>query len=250
MRIAVLAGVVWLAACAAGNKPQIEPTSMDSDVIMQRARAEFRHGEFDAALLDYRRLQFELSPGQPEMAEARYYVAESMFQTRDFAGAALAFQKVAEEFPTSDYAPLALLRSGDANLRLWPRPEVDPSPGETALATYQELVGRYPSTDAAQRAQARVALLSEWFAERSYKTGMFYLRRRAFDSAIIYFKDIVANYSTTKWVPSALLRLVDSYRAIGYVEEMRETCANLRRYYPKTWGIDRRCPAEASAGDP
>ena len=75
---------------------------------------------------------------------------------------------------------------------------------------------------------------------------MFYMRR-AYDSAIIYFKDIVANYNTTTWVPYALLRLVDSYRAIGYAEEMKETCANLRRYYPETDGSKRRCPAESSS---
>jgi len=246
----MLLGLAWLSACAAAQKPQIEPTTLDTDVIMQRARDAFRHGAFDAALLDYRRLQFELSPGQSEMAEARYYVAECMFQTNDFAGAAMSFTKVAEEFPTSDYAPLSLLRAGDANLRMWPRPEVDPTPGQTALAVYQELLGRYPASDAAARAKARVAKLSEWFAERSYKTGMFYMRRKAFDSAIIYFKDIVANYNGTKWVPSALLRLVDSYRAIGYAEEMKETCANLRQYYPDTYGLKRKCPAEASNADP
>ncbi|HUL03868.1 MAG TPA: outer membrane protein assembly factor BamD [Gemmatimonadales bacterium] len=250
MRIRMLFGLALLTACAGGTKPQIQPTTLDTDQIMLRARAAFHHGAFDAALLDYRRLQFELSPGQPEMAEARYYVAECMFQTNDFAGAVVTFTKVAEEFPTSDYAPLALLRAGDANLRMWPRPEVDPTPGQTALATYQELLGRYPSSDAAARAQLRVSKLSEWFAERSYKIGMFYVRRKAYDSAIIYFKDIVASYNTTKWVPSALLRLVDSYRAIGYVEEMKETCANLRQYYPDTYGLKRRCPAEASTADP
>jgi outer membrane protein assembly factor BamD len=223
---------------------------LDTDQIMIRARTAFRHGAFDAALLDYRRLQFELSPGVPEMAEARYYLAECMFQTNDFAGAVGSFTKVAEEFPASDYAPLALLRAGDANLRMWPRPEVDPTPGQTALATYQELIGRYPSSEAAARAQLRINKLSEWFAERSYKTGMFYARRKAYDSAIIYFKDIVANYNTSKLVPSALLRLVESYHAIGYVEEMKETCANLRQYYPDTYGLKRRCPAEASTADP
>jgi outer membrane protein assembly factor BamD len=253
MRIRFLLGLVLLTACARTQKPQIEPTALDTDGIMLRARTAFRHGAFDAALLDYRRLQFELAPGQPEMAEARYYVAECMFQTNDFSGAAISFTKVAEEFPSSEYAPLSLLRAGDANLRMWPRPDVDPTPGQTALATYQELLGRYPSSDAAARAQLRVRKLSEWFAERSYKTGMFYMRRKAYDSAIIYFKDIVANYNTSTWVPPALLRLVDSYRAIGYAEEMKETCANLQQYYPDTYGLKRRCPAsapEASAANP
>src|SRR5205807_2637256 len=90
-----------------------------------------------------------------------------------------------------------LLRAGDANLRLWRKPELDPSYGESALAIYQELAGRYPGTDAAARAQVHVQQLREWFAQKDYKNGLFYFRRRAFDSAIIYFKDVIANYQGT-----------------------------------------------------
>src|SRR5258708_12560389 len=72
---------------------------------------------------------------------------------------------------------------------------------------------------------------------------MFYLRRKAFASAIIYFKDVIANYPTTARAPDALLRLVDSYRAIGYKQELQETCEHLRRFYPQATGLARTCPA-------
>ena len=248
MRLRWLASVALLGACKV--TPQQVAPDLDTKHLMVEARAAYHRGQFNRALLSFRRLQFELSPGQAEMAEARYYAAECAFQTGDPAGAVLAFQKVAEEFPTSEYAPLALLRGGDANRRQWHRPDVDPTPGETALATYQELVGRYPDSDAAARAQIHIRELNDWFAEKTYRTGVFYYRRKAYDSAIIYFKTIIATYPDTRWVPLALLRLVDAYRVIGYGEELKETCANLRQYYPKTDGLDRRCPAEASAGTP
>jgi outer membrane assembly lipoprotein YfiO len=251
MRLYWLWSVVVLGAChhtariASNVAPDADPKQSLAD-----ARASFRRGHFARALVDFRRLQFDLGPGDPLTAEARYYAAECSFQVGDLATAALAFQKVAEEFPTSEYAALALLRDGDANRRLWRRPDVDATAGQTALATYQELLGRYPGTDAAARAQVRIRQLNEWFADKTYRTGMFYLRRRAYDSAILYFKDIVATYPDTRFVPDALLRLVDTYRAIGYAEERKETCANLRRYYPQAAGLDSRCPAETSAGAP
>jgi outer membrane protein assembly factor BamD len=251
MRSYWLLSVVLLGGCYQHQKmtSNAEPEP-DARQIVAEARAAFRNGNFARALLAYRRMQFELSAGDSLTAEARYFVAECSFQTGDYATAALAFQKVAEEFPTSEFAPLALLRDGDANMRMWRRPDVDASAGQTALATYQELLGRYPASDASARARLRIHQLNEWFAEKGYKTGMFYIRRRAFDSAIIYFKDIVASYPDTRFVPEALLRMVDTYRAIGYLEEQKETCANLRRYYPQTPGVDQRCPAETSAGAP
>src|SRR6266705_6047167 len=245
--LAAAAGVVFAAAChhAARVPPPPDPVAE-----LARARARFRHGDFGRALLLFRRLLYELNATQPEIAEVQYSIAECYFQTGDRVQAAHDFRQVADQYPTSEYAPLALLRAGDANLRLWRRPELDPSYGETALAVYQELAGRYPGTDAASRAQAHVLQLRDWFAEKTYKNGMFYFRRRAYDSAIIYFKDVIASYPGTAPVPAALMRLVDSYRAIGYAEELKEACGSLRRFYPRTDGLDKACPADSSAASP
>jgi len=150
LRSLCIVGAALLAACHHG--PRVVPAP-DPVADLAKARAQFRSGDYSKALLSFRRLTYELGPSQPEMAEARYHMAECYFQTGDRVQAAHEFRQVADQFATSEYAPLALLRAGDANLRLWRKPELDPSYGETALAIYQELAGRYPGTDAAARAQ-------------------------------------------------------------------------------------------------
>ncbi len=247
MRRLCLVGLIGLAGCHHGPRARTAP---QPEVLLARARADFRGGDCPRALVKFKQLSYELSSTQPEMAEVRYLQAECYFQTGDRVQAAHEFRQVADQYPTSQYAPLALLRAGDSNLRLWRRPELDPSYGEAALAIYQELLGRYPGTDAAARAQVHIRQLKEWFADKAYKNGMFYFKRRAFDSAIIYFKDVIASYPETPRVPDALLRLVDSYRAIGYAEELKETCTHLRRYYPQADGLDRSCPAASSTDAP
>src|SRR5205823_13044663 len=215
------------------------------NVELDHAMGMFRHGDFRRAQVLLQRLTFEFGPGQPELAQINYYLAECSFQLGEHAQAATDFRKVADEFPTTEYAPLALLRAGDANLRLWRRPELDPTAGETALAIYQELAGRYPDSDAAGRARPHVVRLENQFAEKTYKNGMFYLKRKAFDSAIIYFKDVIANFPNAHRAPDALLRLVDTYRAIHYTQELQETCDHLRRFYPHAAELAGSCPATA-----
>lgn len=245
LALAVSVGV--LAAChPRGRAPQAAP-AVAPDVDLRRAMDLFHRGDYRRAQVILTRVTFELTPGAPELAQVRYYSAESWFQVGDYVQAASEFRKVADEFSTTEYAPPALLRAGDANLRLWHRPELDPSYGETALAIYQELAGRFPESDAAARARLHVRRLENQFAEKTYKTGIFYLRRKAFDSAIIYFKDVIANHPTSERAPDALLRLVDSYRAIGYKQELQETCEHLRRFYPKATALDRVCPATADS---
>ncbi|MGH7606248.1 MAG: outer membrane protein assembly factor BamD, partial [Gemmatimonadales bacterium] len=199
---------------------------------LERAVSLFRRGDFRGAQVLLQRLTFEFGVTQPKLATVRYYLAECYFQNGDRVMAANEFRKVADEFPGSEYAPVALLRAGDANLRLWRRPELDPTYGEIALATYQELAGRYPDSEAAARARPHVQRLQNQFADKTYKNGMFYLRRKAYDSAIIYFKAVIANFPDARRVPDALLRLVETYRAIGYSQELTETCAHLRRFFP------------------
>jgi outer membrane protein assembly factor BamD len=243
----LIAGAALLTACHHG--PRVKPAP-DPVADLAKARAQFRSGNFGKALVSFRRLTYELSAAQPEMAEVRYHLAESYFQTGDRVQAAHEFRQVADQYATSEYAPQALLRAGDANLRLWRKPELDPSYGETALAIYAELAGRYPGTDAAARAQLHVQQLREWFSRKAYKNGMFYFRRRAFDSGIIYFRDVIATYPGTSPVPDALMRLVDSYRIIGYADEVKETCAHLRRYFPQTEGLDKSCSTDSSTVTP
>jgi outer membrane protein assembly factor BamD len=245
--ILLLSGVLAATGACGRRSAKAPAPTLDPSVNLERAMKDFHRGSFRRAQTTLQRLTFEFGPGQPQLAQIRYYLAECSFQLGEFVQAASDFRRVADDFSTSEYAPLALLRAGDSNLRLWRRPELDPSYGETALAIYQELAGRYPESDAAARARPHVRRLENEFAEKSYKTGLFYLRRKAFDSAIIYFKDVIANYPGASRAPDALLRLVDSYHAIGYTQELQETCAHLRRYYPNAAQLGHSCPASADS---
>jgi len=238
--------LLGVAACA-GSAPR---TGVTPAMQLSEARTLFHSGRFDKALIGFQRLVFELSPGDSELPEVRYYAAECQFQLGELVEAAHAFRDVADQAPESPYASLALLRAGDANMRTWRDPELDPTPGQTALAVYQELLGRYPGTPAAGRAQAHIRELNDEFASKSYRNGMFYFRRRAYDSGIIYFKDVIASYPDSRWVPDALQRLADTYAIIGYHDELKEVCGTLRRFHPAEAAATPSCPADSTPVTP
>ena len=135
---------------------------------------------------------------------------------------------------------------GDVYAELWRRPELDPTYGQTALATYQELLNRYPDSDAAKRAQLRITELNERFAYKTYKAAMFYFRLKAYDSAILYLKDLIATYPKAAVVPDALVKLVQAYKTLGYREDVQETCGYIRRFHPKAPGAGEVCPTDSS----
>lgn len=248
--IVVLLGLsLGVAACGKGGTPAATapaPTSGANpalvDSLWRTAESQFRLGDWSKASLNLERLLLESQPADPRLIRAHFLLAESYFAQNDHLRAAREFRRVSDETPNDSLAPLALLRAGDAYTDLWRRPELDPSYGQQGLATYQELLSRYPDSPVAARARDRVAALQDKFAEKSFKSALFYYRLKAFDSAILYLRDLLATYPRATVAPQALVKLIEAYKAIGYTEEVKETCGYFRTNHPGAPDIDRVCP--------
>jgi outer membrane protein assembly factor BamD len=216
------------------------------DSLWRQAEHAVRLGRWSDAekLLD--RAVLEFSPGDSRIARAHFLLGEARFAQNRHLEAAREFRRASDDSPNAPIAPQALLRLGDVYADLWRRPELDPSYGQTALATYQELLNRYPGIPAATRAQQRILELNERFAAKEYKAALFYFRLKAYDSAILYLKDVVATYPKTAVVPEALIKLVQAYRALGYREDVLETCGYIRRFHPRAPKAGEVCPTNAA----
>jgi outer membrane protein assembly factor BamD len=248
----VLAGcLILLIACGGGGsraKPASSPAPLSAspaalDSAWRGAEAAIRHGKWGDVAKQLDRLLLEFQPGDPRIARAHYYLGEAYYAQGRHLEAAREFRKASDETPNDPIAPNALIRLGDVYSDLWRRPELDPSYGQTALATYEELLNRYPNDPTAQRAQVRIQELKERFAYKAYRAALFYFRLKAYDSAILYLKDLVANYPKATVVPDALLKLVQAYKSLGYREDVQETCGYIQRFHPKTPGAREVCPA-------
>jgi outer membrane protein assembly factor BamD len=222
----------------------LAPPQLDS--LFARAEGHFSRGKWSDAATEFERFLLEAPSGDSRLSQARFYVAESRLAQGEQLTAAREFRRISDETPNDPLAPEALLRIGDAYADLWRRPELDPSYGQTAIATYQELLNRYPGTGEAQRADARIRDLQNQFAYKQYRAALYYLRLKAYDSAILYLKDLVATYPQATVAPDALLDLVGAYRRLGYQEDVQETCVYLRRFHPGAEGLDAACPAAAA----
>jgi outer membrane protein assembly factor BamD len=233
---ALLAGA---AGCSTGFRPEAYPTPV---ALFDASKAAYQRGDYGGAIIGFTRVMFEFPARDPHVAEARYLMGECRFKQGDYLQASQDFRRVADDFPDGDLAPAALMRSGDALARLWKRPELDPTYGEQAMSTYAEALARYPNSPVAEQVRQRSLALADKFAEKDLKNGDFYYRIHAYDSAIIYYRSVVASYPQSSLAATALMRLVQTYHKIGYDDEVTETCAHLRQYYANADGLDRVCP--------
>lgn len=245
--------------CGRGAKPFTAPaptpisataTPEEVQALWARASREYSRGRWSKAATLFERVTLEVPPGDTLATAAHFRLAECYFGQRQQLQAAREFRKVSDDAPTSHLAPEALLRAGDAYADLWRRPELDPTYGQTSLATYQELLNRYPDAPAAARARMRIADLEEMFARKDFKTATYYYRLKAYDSAILYLKDIAASYPRASITPDVLLTLVHAYQKVNYAEDVTETCSYIRRYHPNTPGVDQACPVGRDSTPP
>jgi outer membrane protein assembly factor BamD len=108
----------------------------------------------------------------------------------------------------------------------------DQDRSEKALAGLQELVQKYPTSEYAADAKAKIQITRDQLAGKEMEVGRFYLERRNFPAAINRFRDVVSKYQTTRHAEEALERLVEAYMALGITAEAQTAAAVLGHNFP------------------
>lgn len=227
-----------LSACAKGWKVSQFPTT---DALYAETMRQFRARKWDRAIAGFERLSQTLPARDPRMPVVLFHLAQSHERKGEHILAATTFTRVSESFPDDTLADDAIYQAGRSYSRLWRKPSFDPTYGETALNTFQTLLSIYPNSDLRDDAQQQIDKLHEWFAEKAFENGMHYYRRKAYESSLIYFNDVVQQYPQTPTAKDAMLQLVRAYRRINYQAEIRETCGELRQKYPNDGDVNELC---------
>lgn len=242
-----LAAAAALAGCRGGFRINRYPTT---DVLYAAGVREYQARHWGNAVLAFEKLTTDLSPRDTLLPRAYWYLAHAHARQNEHLLAAQSFSRLFESFADDTLADDAAYEAARSYRRLWRRPELDASYGETALATYNTFLGLYgESSPHAATARREVVELEEWFATKEYQTGLFYFRRKAYDSAMIYFRNILERWPHVPRVRDALLRLAESYRAIRYREELDETCTRLRDTYPADAEVMEACRGTRMVSD-
>jgi outer membrane protein assembly factor BamD len=243
-RWALLAALLAAAACRPDFRINRYPTPTSLFVASLR---EFERRHWDNAVTGFERVTQDISPRDTLASRAQWYLGRAHQKRDEWLLAAQAFQRVVESFPDDTLADDAGIEAARSYRKLWRKPTLDPQYGETALASYRQFLGLYPTSPLVPAAQREMNELEEWFAIKNYEVGLHYFRRKAYDSAIIYFKYVRDAYPTSAQARDAGLRLVEAYQAIRWKEDAADVCTTLRERFPGDREVRVLCGAAPAA---
>lgn len=162
--------------------------------LIMSAYAYYQAGEYDDCVNAAKRY-ITLHPGSPDASYAQYLIASSYF----------------EEIPdiTRDQART-----------------------EKALAALEEVIRKYPNTEYANSAKQKIEVARDQLAGKEMQIARYYMNKKDYTGAINRFKVVVTKYQTTRHVEEALMRLTESYMALGVVDEAQTAAAVLGHNFP------------------
>jgi len=242
---AAIAVVLGTAACHKSFDPKIYASNPDA--LFAASLSQFNRKHYEDAAKGFDQLTHNLPARDPLLPVSYYYLGQAQEKGGSHLLAAQSLARIADAFPDDSLADDALLASGRAYAKMWRKPELDAQYGISAERTLQTLVSLYPDSKLVPAANADIGRLDNMFAGKDLQTAEHYMHRGAYDSAIIYLKDIIRLHPGTPAARNASLRLLDSYRAIRYTADARDLCDAITKTYPSDREVRAQCGSASSA---
>jgi outer membrane protein assembly factor BamD len=229
--VALLA--TMLAACGGSLwSKKAEPENNDPpDVIYGSAEQLVNKGDFKEAARKYEQVDIN-HPYSQEARRAIVMAAYSYYKAGKYDDAIAASDRYLTLHPGTQEADLAQNIIGMSYYAQVLDPKRDQTYARRALAAYDTLLQRYPSSRYAGEASNRARVLRDLLAASEMSVGRYYLRKSNFLAAINRFRVVVTDYQTTEQVEEALMRLTEAYMALGIVNEAQTAAAVLGHNFP------------------
>ena len=202
------------------------------------AKKEFDDGKYLKSITDFTIIVLKFS-GDPVVDDAQYYLAESHFKQEEYLIAASEYQKLINDYPESDYVPLAQFKKGMAYYKLSSRAELDQEYTAKAIKEFQSFLEEYPNHELEKNAESYIKQLRIKLSRKKLIAATTYRKMGIHDSAIIYYDIILEDYYDTPQAVEALFWKAECLYRLKKYSESRVSFSAFIEKYPKNGHIQK-----------
>ncbi len=143
--------------------------------------------------------------------EARYYQAESLFKLKQYSDAISSYERFLQYSDDEIKNEYCRFRVCECYYNISNKHDRDQSNNDIALETLQMFIDDFSDSDFLDLAEDFILDLRLRKAEKLHETGRLYLKEKEFDSAIIYFNNVIDNYYDTIYSDEARISIIFLY---------------------------------------
>jgi outer membrane protein assembly factor BamD len=253
--LVLVAAVLPLGACANQRnrtKADTQYVARDVNTLYTLARQRLDQGDYPAAAVIFDEVERQ-HPYSIWARRAQLMSAFSYYAAKDHTKSVESARRFLSIHPGNRDAPYAYYLIALNHYEQIEDVTRDQSITRQALDALGELVRRYPDTRYAADARLKIDLVRDHLAGKEMEIGRFYQRRGQWLASVTRFRIVIDEYQTTTHAPEALMRLTESYLALGIPEQARRTAAVLGANYPgskwyeRAYSLVQRHAADAPA---
>jgi len=236
LALAIGAAILPLAGCAgesARSRADTRYVARDVNTLYNAAYDNLQRRNYRQAALLFDEVERQ-HPYSVWARRAQLMSAFSYYAINDYTKTIEASRRFLAIHPGNRAAPYALYLIALSQYEQIGDVTRDQGITQQALASLGELIRRYPNSPYADDARLKVDLVRDHLAGKEMEVGRFYQRRRQWLASVYRFRNVIDNYQSTTHVPEALLRLTESYVALGVPTEAQRAAAVLGANYPGT----------------
>ncbi|MEO0809115.1 MAG: outer membrane protein assembly factor BamD [Pseudomonadota bacterium] len=244
-----LIGMLALGGCASTNDAKLLSPDPPGKMYANADRL-LTSGKFEIAARKFEELDRD-HPYSPEARRAMVMAAYAYFRAGKFPEAIATARRYTTVHPGTNDAPFAHHIIASAYFEEINGPKNDQTNTRKALEELEILKSRYPNSKYAREADNRIRIARDNLAANEMEVGRYYLKRRNYTAAINRFKVVARDYQNTKHVEEALMRLTESYMALGIRNEAQNAAAILGYNFPNSpWYKDAYVLLKADGLEP
>ena len=238
--LAALSASFALAGCAGGAKTRADTNYVARDVgtLYTLGKNRLDNGRYEEAAVVFDEVERQ-HPYSDWARRAQLMSSFSYYRAKKHAESVQSATRFLSIHPGNKDAPYALYLVAMNYYDQITDVTRDQGITQQALNSLGELIRRYPGTRYAADARLKVDLVQDHLAGKEMEIGRFYQRSSNWLASVMRFRTVVDQYQTTTHAPEALMRLTESYLALGVPEEARKTAAVLGANYPGSKWYER-----------
>lgn len=220
-----------LAGCASRGPNERALDTYTAEEIYKKGELELETGKKPKDALVYFQEVERLYPYTEYAKRALIMQAFTHHKAKDYPEARDAAQRYLDFYPGDEDAPYALYLMA---LSYYDQiDDVGRDQGITfqALQGMRDVIETYPDSEYARSAMLKFELAFDQLAAKEMEVGRYYLKRGHYTAAINRFRVVVQDFQTTTLTAEALLRLTESYLALGLTDEAQTAAAILGYNY-------------------